>query len=432
VVEMMADAGPPTALAHDAAVPQRDLLLDAAWMREWFSTHMAAPPAAAIGCRVLRARYRPGDSLRVVFEVSVANGTVLAVARTHGPEARIDAASRSSGGGGLLPARFHDERLRARFWTVPFDPRMPALPELLAVPEGFDTPLGARWRSSRLAGYSPHKQATVACLDDRERPFAYAKVYGAGEDSVGAFHVHRAAREAAAGDHALSVPDALAQDVERRVVYLEAMPGRRIADLPSHSLPYALRALGRAAASLHGCGLPVAVLPNTPGLSEPQIDAASRLIARARPDVSGEVGALVRELRLSRPDGDTPVPLHGDLHLKNALIDGGQACLIDLDQMTAGPPVVDLASLIASLIADGLTGRVPMTTMRACVRSLADGYRSVRQYPDARTVAWHVGAALLVQRGARAVSRVRRESLARLPDIIAVARQVTRTKDVLV
>ncbi len=417
-----------TPLAHDAAVPQRDLLLDAVRMREWFSARMTAA-VAPIACRLVRARYRPGDSLRVVFELTVADRTMLAVARTHAADARVEATSEPRDGAQLLPRSFHDIGLGARFWTVPFDPRMPSLPMLLAAPERIRGPLGTRWRRSRLTGYSPQKQAAVACLDDRHLPLAYAKVYGRAEDGARAFALHRAAPEAAAGDRVLSLPDAPAYDQDRRVLYLGAMPGRRIADLPACSLPHALSALGRAAAALHGCEMPTGLLPDGQALWEEQIDSAVRLIARARPDVSVEAAALARELQASRPDDDPNVPLHGDLHLKNALIDRGRVSLIDLDQMVAGPAVMDMAAVVASLIADGLTGRAPTHAVRASVQSFADGYRSVRRFAPG-PLAWHVGTALLVQRGARAITRIRHESLAQLSDIIAVARQVIRSKDV--
>jgi aminoglycoside phosphotransferase len=416
-------------LAHDAAVPQRDLLLDAEWMREWFSARLMTVSAPPVACRVVRARYRPGDSLRVVFELTVADRTMLAVARTHAADTRVEVTSEPHDDAQLLPRSFHDISLGARFWTVPFDPRMPALPMLLAAPERIRGPLGTRWRRSRLAGYSPQKQAAIACLDRQYLPLAYAKAYGRAEDGAQAFALHGAAREAAARDRALSLPDTLAYDHDRRVLYLEAMPGRRIADLPACSLPHALSALGRAAAALHASEMPTGQLPKSQAVWEEQIDTAARLIARSRPDVSAGAIALARELQASRPDDDADVPLHGDLHLKNALIDRGRVSLIDLDQMSAGPAVADVAAVVASLIADGLTGRVPTHAVRASVESFADGYRSIRQYGPG-LLAWHVGAALLVQRGARAITRIRHESLAQLSEIIAVARQVIRSKDV--
>ena len=143
---------------------------------------------------------------------------------------------------------------------------------------------------------------------------------------------------------------------------------------------------------------------------------SAHLVAVGRPDVAAAVARLADRLAYGPPPGGPQVALHGDCHPRNALLAGDSIALIDLDQAGAGVAAADVGSLIARLIADGDTG-----TMRSAFLS---GYQAVRPLPPAGSLRWHTAAALVAERGVRAVNRVHLPTLDRLPELLKTADDV--------
>ncbi len=107
--------------------------------------------------------------------------------------------------------------------------------------------------------------------------------------------------------------------------------------------------------------------------------------------------------------------LHGDCHPKNALVDGKQIGLVDLDQAGTGPAAADLGSLLARLHVDELVGGPSAAPLAAAVSA---GYAGVRPLPGDRSLQWHTAAALLAEQAMRAVNRVRLPVLDRLDALL--------------
>ena len=80
-------------LAPDPAVPQRDALLDERRMGALLGTALTG--AAADGCERVNAKYRVGDSLRIVYRIA-AGGGVAHRRRAHvrGPQRAASTAAR--------------------------------------------------------------------------------------------------------------------------------------------------------------------------------------------------------------------------------------------------------------------------------------------------------------------------------------------------
>jgi Ser/Thr protein kinase RdoA (MazF antagonist) len=175
--------------------------------------------------------------------------------------------------------------------------------------------------------------------------------------------------------------------------------------------------LGSAIATLHAAG-PQATegLPRFGRLDVRRVVHSAHLVAVARPDVSAAAVRLADRLADGPPPGGPQVALHGDCHPRNALLAGDSIALIDLDQAGVGPAAADLGSLIARLHADGDTG-----AMRSAFLS---GYQAVRPLPPERSLRWHTAAALVAERGVRAVNRVHLPTLDRLPQLLETADDV--------
>jgi len=116
--------------------------------------------------------------------------------------------------------------------------------------------------------------------------------------------------------------------------------------------------------------------------------------------------------------------LHGDLHFKNFLADNFLAdarrlALIDLDTMRPGLPWCDLGSLAASLIAEGLSRGRPGAAIQRTVAVLCDAYRARVEWTIGdEELAWFIDAALLYERAARCVTRLKPGAWALLAAIL--------------
>jgi hypothetical protein len=97
--------------------------------------------------------------------------------------------------------------------------------------------------------------------------------------------------------------------------------------------------------------------------------------------------------------------------------------LIDLDQVCAGPAAADLGGLLAGLAYARCVGELAEADERRLGEAVVAGYADAGTPPAPASLRWHT-AALLAERGLRAVHRVRRHGLRRLDAILEAAEEV--------
>jgi aminoglycoside phosphotransferase len=420
----------PVPLAPDPAVPGRDVLLDGEAMSARLAELMGADgPAPIGGYRRGRAKYRVGESLRVVHEVEVAGAPVLVASRTfrNGRSREVyEAALPTARDTAPLRGVAHDPELHAVFWAFPNDRKLVNLPALGADGDTVARLLGRPVGATVLAAYAPEKSATAACLDPATgRPIAYAKVFASADELAASHRAHVAISEQLGAESSLlRVPAVLAVSEAERMLVVEAVDGRRIDALRGPEQLTAMRRFGAALATLHSLAVPDGLEPFTRLHPERQAQAAE-LLARARPDVAAAAERLAGDLSAAAPAPDAPVCLHGDVHPKNGLLQGRRVALIDLDQAGPGPAAAELGSALAGLRYTALVADEAARGERL-QRALLDGYAERRDLPDAAELRWHVAAALLTERALRALNRLRPEGLARMGAVLADARAALR------
>ncbi len=103
---------------------------------------------------------------------------------------------------------------------------------------------------------------------------------------------------------------------------------------------------------------------------------------------------------------------------------GDGVVLIDLDQVCAGPAAADLGGLLAGLAYARCVGELPEADERRLGEAVVAGYADAGTPPTPASLRWHTAAALLAERGLRAVHRVRRRGLRRLDAILEAAEEV--------
>lgn len=390
---------PPALLAADPALPERDALLDPARV------------AARLGverCRLVRAKYRIGESLRVVYRIpgcsEAGAGALVSARAVPGP------------GGG------------ARWWTFPDDRRLRGVEELLRPPAAVAAlaRAGGRWVASEVAEYAPERSLTLRAVDAGGGTVAYAKTYAPGTVDVAALARRYDAVAAGLAATGLPVrsPRALGRSGPRHLLVLEAMPGERWADVEGGAPAPVLHRLGQAVAAVHTLP-PPAGLRSFGRLAVPRVVHSGELVAAARPDVAGPLAAVTTALAGAVPAGGA-VLLHGDCHPKNALVGTDGLALVDLDQAGTGPAAADAGSLLARLRLAVVLGDEDAATVARLAGAFLDGYESVRPLPPEPALRWHTSAALVAEQAMRAVNRVRPRVLARLDAVVDAAAATLR------
>jgi aminoglycoside phosphotransferase len=418
-------------LAHDPALPQRDLLLDEREIASRLSQLLGANgPIAIERCEKQRIKYRIGDSLRVLYRVQV-NGS------SHMVAARISAARNHEGvfeqalvntlPCSSLRSAVHDPELQTVFWLYPNDRKIEGLNALDQIPPSLSKIGDANWIRSELVAYAPEKCATARCLDGDGAVIGYAKLY-AGDEGQTIFQTYRAlSTNLAANKSGSRIASALTYSTAHRLLLLESVQGSRVADLRGGDLRRGLCNLGNTLAALHRCLLPNS-LPRFTRLDADKLGNAATLISRARPDVAEAARRLAFELCSQLPPVDDFVCLHGDVHPKNGIARNEQVTLIDIDQAAAGPAAADLGSLLAALRYNRCVGSISESDESALAESFLSGYRQVHPLPDAQSLRWHMAAALLAERALRSVNRIRPEGLLHLRELLSNACEILRSE----
>jgi predicted glycosyltransferase len=413
-------------LAPDPGVPQRDALLDGPGLAPRLDELLGVDGRLGVqGIEPVRVKYRVGRSVGLVLRVRSAIGSFTVSARSFADKEALARHARAPTGapdpsGPIRPVGCAAE-LATVFWVFPRDRRLRSLGLLAGPSDRLAALIGAPC-VPQLVAYVPEKSATARCLDDRDRVVAYIKAYGDHEDALA--HRTKAIHEALADsldDGRVRIPRVLGHDHRAGVLVVEALDGRPVEIRPGSADTGAVHALGGALAALHAVPAPP-WLPTRDRVTHRRLERAAELIAAVRPDLTAEVTRLAGSLCDTFADDGQRVCLHGDPHLKNALVGGGPMALIDLDQACLGTPAADLGSVLAALWYRRCVGLLAAQDRRALADALLSGYASVRELPDPRSLSWHTAASLLSERALRAVTRVRAAGLARLPEVVACAK----------
>lgn len=416
------------ALARDPRLPLRDRLLDPIEARALLAGHLGDPVGATLdSCALVRVKYRVGESLRAVYRLGVGGREQVVAARMFtdgGSTAAYRQAVRRPLPSGALSPVARDVELDTVFWTFPNDRRLTNLGALAAVPAEFRGLLGPPWVASQLVAYAPEKSATARCLDQNAATLGYVKAYAHPEAGRHAGVLGSVAGHRLSGA-GLRVPAVIASSDDRRMLWLEPVPGRPLGELRGVELAAAMRSLGGTLAVLHR--LPPEGLPVFGRFDLARIHRAAEVIALARPDVADPARRLAASLVTAwRPSDAGPVHLHGDAHPRNVLVDDGRLALIDLDQAGAGDPAADLGGVLARLRHERHLGRLDDAAASALAGCLLDGYAGTGSLPPGRALRWYTAAALLAERALRAVNRVIAPAL---PGIGALIDEATELLD---
>ena len=416
-------------LIADRVLPQRDMLLDREFMAELFSRELGARgPIVIQRCEHIRTTYHAGESLRVAYKVFAREGACMVAGRAFpegGSTKAFEAARQKAVHCGPFRPVFQDPETESIFWTFPNDRKIANLRLLVEIPQELAHLFAARWTRSNIVAYAPENCATAQCLTARDDLLAYAKVY-ASDHNESCFRTYTALRQSAEAERAeIEFPEVIYHSAEHHILLLQALRGRRLADVQGRELAEAFSRLGRALACLHAMPVP-AHLPEFPRCTDSHMQLAAFSIGLVRPELAQQASELCDALRTAKKQwSEQRVCLHGDVHPKNGiLLDTGSIALIDLDQASLGSPAVDLGSLLAALRYERHIGLLTEADERALADVFLSGYQQIGKLPEAESLRWHMAAALFAERAFRAVSRIRLPGLQILPELLKDAQRL--------
>jgi tRNA A-37 threonylcarbamoyl transferase component Bud32 len=412
-------------LIADHALPQRDLLLDPDFMAGLFSQELGVSgPIVVDGCEHLRTTYRAGESLRVAYRVSAGGRSCVVAGRAFlqgGSRKCFEQEKPKVADCGPFRPMFHHAGTESIFWTFPNDRKIANLQLLVDIPQELAGLFPSRWTRSGVVAYAPENCATAQCLSAQNDVLAYAKVY-ADDHSQICFRTYTALRQSAESERAqIYFPEVIYHSGQHHILVLQALRGRRMADVQGRELFGAFARLGQALARLHSLPAP-AHLSEFPRFTNSHMQLAASSISLVRPDLAQQVAELCNALCAQKKEPNEPsVCLHGDVHPKNGILLEKGIALIDLDQASVGPPAIDLGSLLAALRYERHIGLLTETAERALAEAFLSGYQQIGMLPGPESLRWNMAAALFAERSFRSVSRIRLPGLQYLPELLTDA-----------
>ena len=409
-------------LVVDRVLPQRDLLLDLDFMAGLFSRELGVNgPMVIEDCKHIRTTYRAGESLRVAYRV-FASGRSCVVAGRAFPQGGswkcLEQEKPKIVDCGPFRPVFHHAETETIFWAFPNDRKIANLRMLVDIPQELAELFTPRWNRSSIVAYAPEKCATAQCLSAQDDVLAYAKIY-ADDHSQTCFNTYMALRQSAEAERVeICFPEVIYHSAEHHILVLQALHGRRMADVQGREVIGAFARLGHALACLHALPVP-AHLQEFPRFTNSHMQLAASSIGLVRPDLAQLAAELCDKLCSKKIElNETNGCLHGDVHPKNGiLLDKGTA-LIDLDQASVGPAATDLGSLLAALRYERHVGLLAESAERELADAFLTGYQQFGMLPEPESLRWHMAAGLFAERSFRAVSRVRMPGLQYLPELL--------------
>ncbi len=449
-------------LPRDAVLPQLGAVLDPAHMARTFNSHMFSRAEAlrfnVDACGIERVKYRPGNKCTIGYCLTIHD---RATGASH--EQRV--CGRIFGAGGSRtryataqlqdlvkpcfgPPLLHIESLEMVAWTFPNERKLIGLAALtdddhlrnVVLPEIVESRWGPGREivgiSHRIANYVPEGRLCVR-VDLRLRRrrshstktrawTIFGKTHYNGRGAAAHHILERLWDSESRRRGVLHIPRPLGYQPDRRLFWQEGLKGET---LESGGMdPAQLAKAAEALAALHrariDCGRGMRV-----GDVVARMTGIRDMLGATRPTSRETLFGLVDRLlaRIPRLDNATLVTLHGDLHPKNVFMNGEGTALIDLDDVTTGPPMFDVGGFVARILYRSYLDGGSPASAQPLFAAFIGRYRECVPWPTpALDIAWYTAAALINERAFRCVTRLKSGRMEIFDDLVRLADRIGR------
>jgi Ser/Thr protein kinase RdoA (MazF antagonist) len=175
-------------------------------------------------------------------------------------------------------------------------------------------------------------------------------------------------------------------------------------------------------------------LDDCPSLSEDSLQQQLRkvdlLIKQFNVPCREAIATLIEKLMLlirSVPSEEM-TPLHGDLHLKNILVDNDTVYLIDLDNISLGNPLQDIGSFIAAILNLQIIGAIPKPLAEQAITVFLKAYNETIHFSVSTIdLRLYIATSLVVERIFRSFTRLKAGRMEIIEDLIQQAEMIMDT-----
>ncbi len=448
-------------IPYDETLPQLSKALDVSLMLEKFQATMFESEQFShrfrvTDCEVVYVKYKPQKPCTVCYQVVIRDISTNQV-HTQLHSARIF----ESGGSTprytnaqhlpLIPpycgkALIHIPEFEMVIWSFPNDRKLRALPQLTnpvlleeqLLPELIVQLFGQGWTiiraTTEVMNYVPRYSCTVKVmfqmrsqeLAEKKSLIVYGKTYvdqKSGENAYAVMHELWETDARKSGEFRMAQP--AWYDLTHNIFWQFAVSGTTLLqyDMKNPHFTTLLEKAGASIAILH-------TLPVTKAHPIRVEDLIARLqqtniaLSYLKPHVIQRLQAIVTLLMAQTDEiGDQPeTTLHGDLHLKNFIVDGTSVTMIDLDEVGRGSPFHDVGSCIAFILYQGLEIGLPEPWIEELVGGFLQGYRrKITWNVPEPVLRWHVVAALIDERVTRCLKKAKPGTVQQVERLLELA-----------
>lgn len=409
----------------DERLPQLAVVASEAAMEAHFGA-LLAPGWTMRRCRIKEARYYPGATCLLTYHLKLAPASgepaVLTLyGRAFGDE-QVPEPFRSrpplATPAGALPSWMPD--LGLALWTFPDDPGMIGLAEVWRSNGKLFDREGALehapWNGPRpglecvALSYVPAKRCILRYdrLDHaRPEPF-YGKVYGAHEDVRVLYRQMQDLwrySEQDAPELVLARPLGCAPALN--AAWQSSPGGESLLDtLDAIDLPAVLRRTAAALAALHRSALRPARTWRV-GEEAAKLERARWALGRFYPALAPQVDAILGHLLARVPsECDRPVPVHGDFHCNQVLVQQERVAVIDFDLFGMGDPLHDVARFLSRFRAYA-HNKLSRAQLDAAEQAFLGTYEILVPWKvERRRLAWLMATLLVNRQALKAVKKL--------------------------
>ncbi len=157
------------------------------------------------------------------------------------------------------------------------------------------------------------------------------------------------------------------------------------------------------------------------------LDKVRQLLNKFNAPCREQINTIIAQLINQAPSlqSEPLATLHGDLHLKNILVDSNQVYLIDLDSICIGNPLLDIGSFIAAIINLSLIGSLSLPLAEQTIRFLLQNYSKNVPWPvKYNELRWHIVVALITERIFRSITRLKAGRLEAIENLVKQAEMI--------
>lgn len=350
----------------------------------------------------------------------------------------------------LIKPLMYFEDLDMVLWTFPNDRRLPGLPALTRpdflkrkrLPDLVSTHLGEGWEirnfSHSIVKYTPEKTCMVRVQMELQHNTTgknqswtiYGKTFAEDQGKVTDHIMRQLWKPEIKSNNALNFAKPLGYLPAFKTSWQEGLPGVPLSNREWSDSEFLdlIKKSAKMIAALHQTPVECARKIQRQDIVE-KLERLKTRLNNAEPTIRAILEDLVDRLLIQADNLDftTLATLHGDLHLKNILVERNNLYLIDLDTISLSPPLFDVGNFIAWLLFFGPRVKINSQLQHESIKVFVNEYiKSVPWKISRNDLDWHVSFQLVYEHAERFLKQLKFDDFELMNNLVKIADAVNR------